>query len=53
MIYFRDPTGEEKTQSGIDKPFTVIDKEKTEKATNDQVKDSDYYFEKIMGGKFI
>lgn len=52
-LYFREPTEEEKLESGIKEPFTVLDKERTAQAQAEEVKDSKYYLDKIMRGDFI
>lgn len=63
-LHFREPTEEEKQEAGIKEPFTVLDhieddeeiktdpKVKQE-AWNEMFKDSKYYLDKIMKGKFL
>lgn len=63
-LHFREPTEEEKQESGIKEPFTVLDhieddeeiktdpKVKQE-AWNEMFKDSKYYLDKIMKGQFL
>ena len=57
-LYFRQPTEAEKQESGIDEPFTVLDKERTareqaKEAFDGMFKDSKYYLDKIMKGQFF
>ena len=67
-LYFRQPTEEERLEAGIDEPFTVLDKERTEEAAREHektteqqaqeafdnmFKDSKYYLDKIMKGEWF
>lgn len=63
-MYFRQPTEEEKAEAGIKEPFTVLDRiedgeeiktdpKEKQAAWDEMFKDSKYYLDKIMKGKFL
>lgn len=64
-LYFREPTEEEKQESGIKEPFTVLDHiedepeepktdpKEVKEAWDGMFKDSKEYLDQIMKGKFI
>lgn len=64
-LYFREPTEEEKQESGIKEPFTVLnhiedepeeprtDPKEVKEAWDGMFKDSKEYLDQIMKGKFI
>ena len=62
VLYFREPTEEEKAESGIKGAFTVLDRIEDEPKTDPKevkeawdgmFKESKYYLDKIMKGDFI
>lgn len=65
VLYFREPTEEEKAESGIKGAFTVLDRiedepeepktdpKEVKEAWDGMFKDSKEYLDQIMKGKFL